>query len=283
MFNNYINVYPKDSFNQNDLKDNGYSFFSKNSTMYVEQIEKAFIQTTKYLENYTDKKFIDKNGIAKHLANPHYHNEIFFKIINTAIEDIFKLSFKNKNLYITHSKISYKKPNYKTNWYPHQDNGYKRKPRKGFSAAIFLDDANEKNGSLELFPKSHLLGNLPHQIIKEDDGIEQLSIKKNITSETHLLNAKRGDIAVWDFNTIHQSRDNYSDNFRFLYIFEIFEKEQNEFFLTLDEANRFPLLISSNNSFIKIIHFILNHLQRPFFICKEFLRKYLIKNKDISK
>jgi ectoine hydroxylase-related dioxygenase (phytanoyl-CoA dioxygenase family) len=281
MISDFKNVYPKSSFNQNDLTEYGYSFFSKNSSKYLKRVEEAFIQSTKYLESYTDKKFVDKKGVAKHLANPHYHNEIFFKIINIAIEDILKLNFENKNLYITHSKISYKTPNYKTNWYPHQDNGYKKKPRKGFSAAIFLDDANEKNGSLELFPKSHLLGNLPHQIIKEDGGLEQLSIKKTVAGESHLLSAKRGDIAVWDFNTIHQSRDNYSNNFRFLYIFEIFEKEQNKIFLTLDEANRFPLLISGNNSSVKKIYSILHYSQKPYFLFKEFLKKCLriIKNK----
>ena len=283
MINGFKKVYPKNSYNENDLIENGYSFFSKNSKKYMAKIEEAFIQSTKYLESYTDKKFVDKDGVAKHLANPHYHNEIFFNIINIAIEDILKLSVENKNLYITHSKISYKTPNYKTNWYPHQDNGYKRKPQKGFSAAIFLDDANEINGSLELFPKSHLLGNLPHQIIKEDRGLEQLSIKKNLEGESHLLNAKRGDIAIWDFNTVHQSRDNFSNNFRFLYIFEIFEKEQNKIFLTLDEANRFPLLISKNYSMVNKTYSILYHLQRPYFLCKEFLRKYYLKIKEILK
>ena len=279
MINDFKKVYPKSSYNENDFIENGYSFFSINSTKYIEKVEEAFIQSSKYLESYTDKKFVDKKGVAKHLANPHYHNEIFFKIINIAIEDILKLSVENKNLYITHSKISYKTPNYKTNWYPHQDNGYKRKPQKGFSAAIFLENANEKNGSLELFPKSHLLGNLPHQVIKEEGGLEQLSIKKNLTGESHLLNASRGDIAIWDFNTVHQSRDNFSNNFRFLYIFEIFEKEDSKIFLTLDEANRFPLLISKNNSMLNKIYSILYHLQRPYFLCKEFLRKYFFKRK----
>ena len=88
MNNGFINVYPKNSYDRNDLINNGYSFFSKNCTKYIEQVENAFIESTKYLENYTDKKFVDKKGVAKHLANPHYHNEIFFKIINNAIEDI---------------------------------------------------------------------------------------------------------------------------------------------------------------------------------------------------
>ena len=75
MINDFKKVYPKNSYNENDLKKMA-SFFSINSTKYKEKVEEAFIQSTKYLESYTDKKFVDKKGVAKHLANPHYHNEI---------------------------------------------------------------------------------------------------------------------------------------------------------------------------------------------------------------
>jgi len=66
--------------------------------------------------------------------------------------------------YVTHSKISFKIPGAKSDWYPHQDNGYKdlvKEPiRTGLTMMILLEpgDGAERRAP-DLSPRSHANGN----------------------------------------------------------------------------------------------------------------------------
>ena len=258
-----------ENYDKEKFINDGFSFFSLNSKLFIDQTKKAHSICDTYINNYSDRRFINKDGYSRHFGNPHYNHKIFYNLMFQVVKKILENTFKDKNFYITHSKISYKTPGINNNWYPHQDNGYKSKSFKGFSAAIFLEDSNEINGSLELFSKSHNLGTLEHELKKDKDGTTQLSLKHKHDETPHLLDAKAGDVAIWNLDTIHQSRNNQSNNNRFILIFEVFEIGQLNKFITLDEERRVPILISKNFTWISFLYKILNNIQKPYFFIKK--------------
>ena len=270
----FIKIKADKYYQEKKFFDNGFTFFSNKSENFLHLIKLANNQCKSFLQNYHDKRFTNKEGESKHLGNPHYNNKIFNDIIKLVTNNILKTTFPNKNFYTTHSKISYKVPGLITNWYPHQDNGYKSKSFRGFSVAVFLEDADENNGSLELFPKSHKYGTLEHIKITDIGGWSQLSLKNELAEIPNLLEAKAGDVVVFDLDTVHQSKNNNSQTNRFVFIFEIFEFGQNNKYLTLDEDNRVPILLPDKFSTINLIYKTLNMLQKTIiFILKNIMKK----------
>jgi ectoine hydroxylase-related dioxygenase (phytanoyl-CoA dioxygenase family) len=157
----------------------------------------------------------------------------------TAIEALFP---RRGRLVFTHSKLSFKTPGAATNWFPHQDNGY-RKPgqdlRPGFAVFICLEDMDEQNGCLEVFPGSHQLGTLPHERVIEDGstGDNQMRLVAIPSGlQPRPLIARKGDVIIFSADTIHQSGPSTSSR-RLALIAEV---DQHRL-LRLDDYGRPPV------------------------------------------
>ena len=142
--------------------------------------------------------------------------------------------------------MSFKQPSKKgkSDWSPHQDNGYKNEGdmRDGFAVFICLEEMNKSNGALQVYPESHLLGPLEHIKISENSkyGDHQYSVRnipKNL--RPYIIEAKQGDIIIFHSNLIHQSTSSSSDSKRLSLIAEIEEWDKAK----LDDYAKVPILV----------------------------------------
>lgn len=213
--------------------EHGYFHSSPGNSNFLQNVEEAtqtFYGLLKELSRgELGAAFKNKDGKVRHLPFVHLTNDIFRRLmLSEEVRALVRAVFGSQRLYVTHSKISYKEAGQDLAWYPHQDNGYKlvnRVPlRTGMTVGIFLEDADDRNGTLQVFPGSQKLKTLPHIFKKEnnDDWSGQIVIEdlpKNI--EPKSIIAHKGDIVIFSLDTIHQSQPNLSRGYRPLLLFEI--------------------------------------------------------------
>ena len=178
--------------------------------------------------------------------------KVFESITNSdTIKEIASTLIKSRFVQVQQSKLSYKIPGEITDWYPHQDNGYKciSDKREGMALFVCLEDMNEQNGALGVYPKSHLLGPLKHRRVVEDS--KSLSsqmvvdpLPADLTLKT--LSMRKGCVLAFHANTIHTSGPNLNHNsLRLALIFELEGRED----LRLDDYGLPPILVKGKPSF----------------------------------
>lgn len=213
--------------------EHGYFHLSPSNSHFLLTVEEAtqtFYDLLKELSRgELGTAFKNKDGKVRHLPFVHLNNDIFRRLmLSEEVRALVRAVFGSQRLYVTHSKISYKEAGQDLAWCPHQDNGYKlvnRVPlRTGMTVGIFLEDADDRNGTLQVFPGSQKLKTLPHIFKKEnnDDWSGQIVIEdlpKNI--EPKSIIARKGDIVMFSLDIIHQSQPNLSHGYRPLLLFEI--------------------------------------------------------------
>jgi ectoine hydroxylase-related dioxygenase (phytanoyl-CoA dioxygenase family) len=250
-------IYPSGNFDLEQLINEGFSVFRLDDHDFLEDIKKAYDFAMQFLSAGINPASAFKNsqGIPRHFQFPHLSHQVFKDLILNASEIFIKNVFDSQRLYVTHNKISFKQPGEDVPWYPHQDNGYKLYngliPRKGVSMGIFLEDADDFNGTLQFYPKSHLAKTLPHKYVVEDPktNLGQVVLSHEPQGEPYSVIAKRGDIAVWSLDLIHQSQSNHSDEYRCVYISEIEPFQQ----LKVDERGNIPIVLNTRLSLSKKI------------------------------
>jgi hypothetical protein len=260
----------------------GYAHYRPNSFSFISNIERCF----QYYSNIQTQKvskiaFRNKDGLPKHFIDVFRdkESETFSLFSDKFISSIVEGNLpRHSRCIFTHSKMSFKQLGSNSDWYPHQDNGYKSKDsiRDGFAIFICLEDMNENNGCLQVFSGSHKYGLLSHKRIVEDHstGDNQFyisSIPNNI--EPKSIIAKKGDIIIFSPNTIHQSLSSVSSSKRLSLIAEI------ECFnsLKLDDYGKIPFFASGK----------LNLLERVILYAKTFFSpnlywRFIKKNKRLG-
>ena len=92
----------------------------------------------------------------------------------------------------------------------HQDSAYYG---EGYSrmliATVYLDDVSDSNGSIEFIPGSHVNGRLPHY--RDGKAFLQSIAALN---EPIRIQAKAGDVVLFDLYLVHGSKPNLSDKER---------------------------------------------------------------------
>ena len=226
--------------------------------------------------------FRDKNAKVNLLIKHRHFKNIFFKFCDIS-----------KRYYFTHSKLSFKTKGNDASWSPHQDSGYK-KIRQSYSFAIFvcLEDMNEKNGALQLYPDSYKLGRLPHiriQQSKTGDGqyfIPKEHIPKNYKAIS--IEANKGDIIIFNQNCIHQSGQTCTTSRRLAFIFELEEYKS----FAMDDYGLIPkMALGKIYPLEKTLTFIFSYFSpiriwmyfSNFPILKKFLRKYILRPLGLQK
>jgi ectoine hydroxylase-related dioxygenase (phytanoyl-CoA dioxygenase family) len=149
-------------------------------------------------------------------------NDLFAKI-GRSHKILDRLSFYyDDDVYDYHNKIALKYPGI-VGFRAHQDYAYWKHYGCHFPEAhavfIAIDPAYRKNGCLQLVPRSHLLGTLPHGAWTgqgSDNGVlpEVLQELFDTGYEFEPIEAEPGDAILFHGNTIHGSADNHSDESR---------------------------------------------------------------------
>ena len=138
--------------------------------------------------------------------------------------------YYDDDVYPFHNKIMLKMPGF-PGFRPHQDHSYwksaggLRFPQTG-AVYIALEESTEENGCLQVMPKSHLLGTLPHS--KWSGGPSDTGVTKEVwdglLKDGHRsvpIPLQAGDALFFHGNTIHTSGDNLSNRSRLAMIVTI--------------------------------------------------------------
>ena len=235
--------------------EHGYFHFRPGNPDFLRSVEEAsqtFQELIGKSAGELRSAFQNKDGKNRHLLFVHQHNDIFRRLIlSKEVAALVRGVFGLQRVYVTHSKISHKEAGQDLPWYPHQDNGYKlvnKVPlRRGMTMGIFLEDAHEQNGTLQIFPGSHKLGTLPHIFKKErnDNWSGQIVIEDlPVGIEPESINAQKGDIVIFSLDMIHQSPPNRSHGYRPLLLVEV---EPYGGFATDEHGNQ-PLILNGELS-----------------------------------
>jgi len=239
----------------NDTSVLSLNFYKEQGFVHHRLTDDSYIKLTKEAFKYYSKNFKPKSVAFRNSEGKPRHIVDIFRDKESPSLNIFLdeevqkiLNFyliPNLTYIFTHSKMSFKQPSKKekSDWSPHQDNGYKNEGdmRDGFAVFLCLEDMNKSNGALQVYPESHKLGQLEHIKISENSkyGDHQYSVRnipKNL--RPYIIEAKQGDIIIFHSNLIHQSTSSSSDSKRLSLIAEIEEWDG----VKLDDYAKIPIL-----------------------------------------
>jgi len=265
-------IFQIDSIDANSFYEEfGFAHFRSSSSSFISVIDKCFRYYSSAKKNNSSKNiaFRSADGRPKHIIDIFRDkNSDSFKIYSSnVVKTLIKKNVSpNERFIFTHSKMSFKQVQSDSIWQPHQDNGYKTQGdiREGFAIFICLEDMNEENGCLQVWPGSNKLGLLPHSRIIEDKktGDNQFYVEdvpNNITPKSII--AKKGDIIIFSSNTIHHSLSSKSTSNRLSLIAEI------ECFnsLKLDDYGKVPIFSIGSIRLFEKIMLLLKIMYSPYF------------------
>ena len=205
----------------NFYEEQGFVHHRLMSNPYVKLTKEAFRY---YSKNFKPKSvaFRNSEGKPRHIVDIFRDKEspALSIFLDEEVQKILNFYLISNRTYIyTHSKMSFKQPlgKERSDWSPHQDNGYKNKGdiRDGFAVFLCLEDMHKSNGALQVFPESHKLGRLKHIKISENSkyGDHQYSVHKIPNNlKPYIIEAKQGDIIIFHSNLIHQSTSSLSNS-----------------------------------------------------------------------
>tara|TARA_A100001011_G_C14267929_1_gene825586 strand:+ start:890 stop:1765 length:876 start_codon:yes stop_codon:yes gene_type:complete len=272
-----------------EISKNSINFYHSNGFVHYRiQPHNFNLDINSCFEYYSEENVSDQNTAFKNSeGKPRHYVDVFrdkkskaYSIYNN--KDISKLINKHivtkKRIIFTHSKMSFKQIGGDGDWHPHQDSGYNHGIdfRNGFAMFVCLEDMDESNGCLQIYPKSHLHGSINHDRHIEDvnSGDNQLLIKKipeNIVPISII--AEEGDIIIFSPNTIHSSLSTKTDSRRLSLIAEIQEYTS----LKLDDYGKVPIFIKGNINFFERLILVSKKIFSPYIYWN-----FLKKNKKIS-
>jgi len=176
-----------------------------------------------------------KNGHKeqKEMSVHSIHNVNFFSSVFTQM--LHKKRFVQaiseatgmKDILLHHTKAHVKPAGIGAPFPSHQDYHYfPFKKHSVVTAVLHLDDANEKNGGLALFPGSHKLGPLKDTAIQNGDFkyhyVDQNAFPLDKATQ---LDLKRGDVLVFSYLMVHCSGPNRSGDPRRIILTQMMSAE----------------------------------------------------------
>lgn len=211
----------------NHFDTHGYQVFADADSDFREMAAESFRTAVRLVDENEEsqRKWEHQSGKVKHLVNVHRRFSEFKALITSApLQRAIKAIYGERPVFVTHSKISYKCQGINQIWLPHQDLGYKFSDKISAETAfgVFLEDCDDTNGTLQLFPGSHRLGLLPHRIVFAPEETEpQVQITVPLPMEPVDVGGQAGDIVAINGLTVHQSGANRRGGYRCLFLFEV--------------------------------------------------------------
>jgi ectoine hydroxylase-related dioxygenase (phytanoyl-CoA dioxygenase family) len=248
--------------------EQGYCQIRPVSREFLVNVDRAARSFAQLMQERIDEPYIhgytNESGKHRQLRYVHYRTDAFSQLMRSEeISDLVRSIFGSQRMYVTHSKVSHKEAGQNLAWYPHQDNGYKllhKIPiRDGITIIVFLEDTDERNGTIQVFPGSHKLKTLPHIFHPSDESdLRQLVVQTLPEIEPVAIIAKKGDILAFGLDMIHQSPPNRFHGYRPVFLFEIKPHEG----YPMNEWGRTPLLINGElNSAERFGYFLVRALR----------------------
>ncbi|ODM99847.1 Phytanoyl-CoA dioxygenase, peroxisomal [Orchesella cincta] len=165
----------------------------------------------------------EKSVLSIHNLQCHssaFTNTLVNKNLVDAVADIIG----SPNVLLHHSKAHVKPPEKGTSYPTHQDYHYfPYKNHSPVAAFIHLDDSDQENGGLCVFPGSHLLGPLQdksdahsHHYVDQ----EQFPIEKATP-----VHAKKGQVLIFSYLLVHASYPNVSTRRRRMLLIQMMAAE----------------------------------------------------------
>jgi hypothetical protein len=226
----------------------GFIHLRMQDSVFSGLCEQARLASTSMLKNPASRRrraFFTKEGVARHVVDiariPHTPFRAVIEF--PPLKAIYKGILGGDRAIFTHSKLSYKIPGKASDWYPHQDNGYKLFSRsyirKGFAIFIFLEDIRDEDGALQVLPGSHRGGTLPHakRIENAAMGDYQIVVEELPPIEPLTVSGMQGDVLLFHGDTIHQSGPTLTQSNRLAIIAEV----ETFTSLKLDDHSKVPL------------------------------------------
>ena len=248
--------------------EQGYCQIRPVSREFLENVDRAAQSFAQIMQECIDGPYIhgyaNETGKHRQLRYVHYRTDAFSQLMRSKeSSDIVRSIFGSQRMYVTHSKVSHKEAGQNLTWYPHQDNAYKllhKIPvRDGITITVFLEDTDERNGTIQVFPGSHRLKTLPHVFHPSDKSDpRQLVVQTLPEIEPVSIIAKKGDILAFGLDMIHQSLPNGFHGYRPVFLFEIKPHEG----YPMNEWGRPPILINGElNSAERFGYFVARALR----------------------
>jgi len=166
----------------------------------------------KYMDEATEKK---SKLIALH--DLQFYSEPWCRAVNNRrlVDCMSKILGPDVELH--HSTLHVKPPETGHPFPMHQDMAfYEHSDDRYVDVLVHLDDTRHENGEIRFLSGSHKFGYLNH-ITRFDDGTPctpHLPTDKYRLEDTVAVPAKRGDVVIFNVNTIHGSHVNVTDHMR---------------------------------------------------------------------
>eukprot|EP01084_Bolivina_argentea_P185969 320613_1 len=146
-----------------------------------------------------------------------YHDNIFSKLIlwNHKIGCYLELGTNSTNVLLHHTKAHSKPAKNGAAFPPHQDFHYFPYEQHSMVAIfVHLDDTNEENGGLIIWPKSHQNGAQFDQGLNDSSGYHYLNMSEFPYESGESVIANAGDAVMFSYLTVHASYPNKSNRDR---------------------------------------------------------------------
>lgn len=184
-------------------------FFHENGYVVVDLLEE---DTVNFLKNHFTRSE-NRSGLDSNFYTSIWSKNKEFRVeIDTVLKKELKPSLDRvfKHYKAAFANYMVKKPGESSALQPHQDWNFVKEP-EFYSVTVWipLQDVDEKNGTLEVLPKSHLLSNYIRARFLNSPFNHQLEEIKNGLMLSIPL--KKGQAIVVNSRTIHSSPDNQSN------------------------------------------------------------------------
>lgn len=261
--------------NMDELEKDGFVLCNINDDSFQKIVKDCNSCTYQKIKNddFPNPGFFNTNMKPRQMVNQHYLLASSFRELlhHKGIRRLAKKLYPGKRIYVDHSKVSVKFRSDKMEWDPHQDMGYGY--RTGKAVAVFLEDCDVTNGTIELFPGSHKLGLIPHlRSKKESQAFITNDYLKDLSSKP--VSGKRGDVLVFDLLSIHKSGNTNTDSLRAIFIFEI--RPYTRYLMS--DGPRIPFMIVGR---LNLIEKAVSYIKFLLFGVKNYFKFQINKNQKI--
>jgi phytanoyl-CoA hydroxylase len=159
--------------------------------------------------------------VLEHSHDVQFRSAAFSRLlVDSRLTDVFT-SLIGPNVQLHHNKMFIKPPERGSPFPMHQDYGYF--PHRGTSmtaAILHLDDAPDAKGCVRVYPGSHKLG--PLAAIGQDHHVDP---DRFPLAAAVPIEAKAGDLLVFNYLTVHGSGLNVSDEPRTTWLVQVRDPE----------------------------------------------------------
>ncbi|CAH2002670.1 unnamed protein product [Acanthoscelides obtectus] len=190
---------------------------------------------------------------VKSIHNLQMHSAVFTRLLmNNNLLDALEDIMDTKDILLHHTKAHIKPPEKGAPYLMHQDYPYfPHKKHTMLAVFVHLDDTTPENGGLCIYPGSHKLGPLPNKTTIDVKGekYHYVDPEKYPLDDATPVEAKKGEVIVFSYLTLHGSYLNLSNRPRRMFLAQIRAADDEP----VDDVHKSPcqgLVLRGRNPFL---------------------------------